>query len=473
MTPLTNLSQAIRQDLEIFGNNGTHWSSDDINNAVNYWKNKLYEAFDGETVGNTIWVSTSTFFIQVTCMKAAWELGISVFNQEFSGAQGHDVVPALEDFYKFIKVKLVHTNFGVMDSHYKFIYLNEFDPCISYPARNYVLNKPIDENTVAVRTHTSGTTGMPRLIEYTHQQGIDRIHNLTKLHGFVESDVPAHYKILHHSSLFMDYALPLLSLCKTHHGLEGEYSVNAGESDDPLVFFNRVLPYMKEHKVTRFLCPYGWGNSMCQATHVDFKEMMSIYIMRVRTTGLVQDLFNTFNFKEISNGFGSSEFSLIAMNKVTKDTVGEFEVNKYSIINDAFEYELFPTHLRGRIKGDEWSTTSDIFTTDGKCLYFHGRNQKIAVDGKEIDVRILQQKIDEFFPGANFSLVADFELNQLYLACFDDLIPNEIEGINRTIVFTFNLPYYKISKMDRIDIKRILRGVKPSNPLLLYYFRTH
>ncbi|MEI7463622.1 MAG: AMP-binding protein, partial [Candidatus Taylorbacteria bacterium] len=360
MTPLTNLSQAIRQDLEIFGNNGTHWSSDDINNAVNYWKNKLYEAFDGETVGNTIWISTSTFFIQVTAMKAAWELGINVFNQEFPGSQGQDVVPALEEFYHFIKVKLVHTDFGVSDSHYKFIYLNEFDPNVAYSHRDYDLNKPVDENTVAVRTHTSGTTGMPKLIEYTHQQGIDRIHNLIDLHGFVESDIPAHYKILHHSSLFMDYAIPLLSLCKVHHGLEGVYAINDGERDDPMVFFNSVLPYMKENKVTRFLCPYDWGNILCQANHVDFEEVLSIYVMQIRTKGLVRALFNTFNFKEISNGFGCSEFGRMATNKFTKDTADEFELNKYSIINKSFEYEFFPTYLRGRIKGGEWSTTSDI-----------------------------------------------------------------------------------------------------------------
>jgi hypothetical protein len=399
-------------------------------------------------------------------MKAAWELGINVFNQEFPGSQGQDVVPALEDFYKFIKVKLVHTDRGVTDSHYKFIYLNDFDPSVSYPHRDYVLNNPIDENTVAVRTHTSGTTGMPKLIEYTHQQGIDRIHNLIELHGFVESDVPAHYKILHHSSLFMDYAIPLLSLCKVHHGLEGVYSVNDGERDDPMVFFNGVLPYMKENKVTRFLCPYDWGNILCQANHVDFKEVLSIYVMQVRTKGLVRDLFNTFNFKEISNGFGCSEFGRMATNKFTKDTADEFELNKYTIINPAFEYEFFPTYLRGRIKGGEWSTTSDIFTTDGNSLYFHGRNQKLSVEGEEIDVRILQQKLTELFPTASFSLVTDFELNRLYLACYDDCIPDDLAEISRSIGCA-------IFKTAKIDIKRILRGAKPSNPLLLYYFRTH
>ena len=65
---LTNLSQAIRPDLEIIGNDGTHWKKDDIDNAVNYWKSKLYEVFAGNTVGETIYISTSTLFTLVTCI---------------------------------------------------------------------------------------------------------------------------------------------------------------------------------------------------------------------------------------------------------------------------------------------------------------------------------------------------------------------------------------------------------------------
>jgi acyl-CoA synthetase (AMP-forming)/AMP-acid ligase II len=336
-----------------------------------------------------------------------------------------------------------------------------------------VLNKPIDENTVAVRTHTSGTTGMPKLIEYTHKHGIDRIYNLIAFHGFEESDVAAHYKILHHSSLFMDFAIPLLALCKIHHGLEGSYTAVKGERDDPIVFFNKVLPYLKENKVTRFLCPYDWGNVMCQANHVDFEDTLSIYVMQIRSQDLVRNLFNAFNFKEVSNGFGCTEFGRMAMNKINKHNIDEFQLNKYSIINEAFEYEFFPTHVKGRIKGGEWSTTSDIFTTDGKSFYFHGRNQKLVIDGVELDVNVLQQALTNFFHTASFSLVPDFELNRLYLACYDYIIPNNLEEINRSIAITLNLIHYKIFKIDKIDIKHILRGSKPSNPLLLYYFRTH
>ena len=368
---MNNLSQIVRQDCEIIGNDGTHWSSDDIQNGVNYWKMAMYDALQGNTVGKTVWISTSTFYTIVCCMKAAWELGANIFNHEYQ--QGTDNVPAFKNFYDFIDIKIVHNDFGFKSDHL-YLYITDFNPDKQYPKRKYVLDKPINDMTVAVKTHTSGTTGLPKIIDYTHRISIDKIQETIDLHGWVSSDIPVHYKTLHHSSLFMDYAIPLLSICKVHHGLEGMYASVPGESDDPILFFNTVLPYIKEKGITQMLCPYDWINVMPDAHAVDMEQTLSFFTTPgVRQKETLVAVFDKFNLKQVDTGFGTSELGLMCLNKTQKATVDSFEVGRFDFLNKNIEYEFYDTYTKGRLKGNDWITLSDIFEKKNGSLYFKGR----------------------------------------------------------------------------------------------------
>jgi hypothetical protein len=464
-----NLSQTIRPDCEIYGNDGTHWTPDDIQNGVNYWKQAIYTALGGKTVGKTVWISTSTFFIIVCCMKAAWELGANVFNQEFQ--QGTDDVPAFKNFYDFVTIKIVHNDFGFKLNHH-FLYISEFNPKEKYPHIEYTLDQPISDKTIAVTTHTSGTTGLPKIIEYTHRIAIDKLAETIALHNWVEDDVPIHYKTLHHSSLFMDYALPLLSLCKVHHSAEGNYAVNFGEFDNSTVFFNRILPYIKKNNVTQMLCPYDWINYMPKAEPVDFEQRLSFFTTPgVRLKETLVTIFDQFNLRQVNTVFGTSELGLMCISKARKDAMADFEVGKFDFINHSIEYELFDTHTKCRRKGTQnWVTLSDILVNVNDCMYFKGRNEKLVVSGITVDVAALRQNLSQTFNAA-FSLVTDYELNQMYLACYDDNIPLDISVVNKHITDHFSKEY-EVTKVAKLDVSQIRRGIKPSSPLLLFYFRS-
>jgi hypothetical protein len=460
---MNSISEIIRPDIEIFGNDSTHWTSDDIQNGVNYWKEAIYAALNGETVGKSVHIASSTLFVVLCCMKATWELGANVFNQSFP--QGIDNVSAFKDFYDFISVKIVHNDFGFKDTR-KHLYIRDFDPYVKHPFRVYPLNGQISDKTVAITTHSSGTACVPELIEYDHRTVIDSIPEIVRMCSLSESDIPLHYKTLHHGSLFKNWTIPLMSVCKIHHSVEGEYSSVVDDWDDPIVFFNTVLPYIKQHGITQMLCLYDWLNHLPKADVVDLSAL-NLSSFTVLSKEPVYEIFDKFNLKQLSIRFGSSEFGIMFLATLTGKNVAGYELGKYSIINQDLEYEFYPTYTLGRLKNKnrDWVATADMFKKGDDYILFCGRNENTVVNGETIDVDMLRKYINTL--STNCSLVPDLERSKLYLAVYDNKMP---DNINQLLRSEFG-PNYLIHRQAYIDISPIRRGVKPTNPILLHYFR--
>lgn len=465
---MNNLSQAIRNDIEIFGNDGTYWSPDDIAHGVNYWKRAIYETFDGKTVGKTIWISSSSVSVIVCCMKAIWELGGSVFNQQFP--QGADDVPVFKDFYNFIDLKIVHNDFGFKDNH-KFLYIKDYDRNSLCPTVEYELDDVVTDQTIAVKTHTSGTTGFPKLLNYTHRNAIDGIPIVIKMHGWTEEDIPVHYKSLHHGALFLRYAIPLFALCKTHHSVEGMYAATEDAADDPLVFFNKVLPYAKEVSATVMMCPYDWVNELPNADAIDLERKLTVLATPgVRVKETLCDIFANFNIKEFGTCFGTVELGRMFLERTTPENLDSFEVGKFTIINTDIEYEFHENFTMAKVtRIGTWIKIADIFEQRDGHVYFMGRNQSFIINGKTVRLSDISDALTKQY-NASFSVVPDLELNCMYLACFDDNIPTDLTTVNNLITEKLSSEY-NVTKVARMDVSQIRRGIKPSTPLLLYYFR--
>jgi hypothetical protein len=66
----------------------------------------------------------------------------------------------------------------------------------------------------------------------------------------------------------------------------------------------------------------------------------------------------------------------------------------------------------------------------------------------------------------------DYELNQLYLAVFDQLIPPDLTLLNSMLTNEFD-SVYTFDKIKVLNYNKVLMGVKPSQPILLYMFRNN
>jgi hypothetical protein len=101
------------------------------------------------------------------------------------------------------------------------------------------------------------------------------------------------------------------------------------------------------------------------------------------------------------------------------------------------------------------------------CFAWHGRNNVLMVHDQPIDVSALKVWLESYLGSLDFVLVPDFELDQLYLALFDPGSKSP-DQIRNAVLDQFSVD---LAGIDYFDFSQYARGVKPSQPLLLYAFR--
>jgi hypothetical protein len=119
------------------------------------------------------------------------------------------------------------------------------------------------------------------------------------------------------------------------------------------------------------------------------------------------------------------------------------------------------------VNDTEWKTIGDIVQIQPDCFAWLGRNNVLMVDDRPIDVSALKVWLESYLGSLDFVLVPDFELDQLYLALFDPG-SKSLEEIKNAVLEQFSVD---LAGIDYFDFSQYARGVKPSQPLLLYAFR--
>ena len=108
---------------------------------------------------------------------------------------------------------------------------------------------------------------------------------------------------------------------------------------------------------------------------------------------------------------------------------------------------------------------------DGQ-LFFEGRTYSIERNGERVYVSPLEQHLATRLNSTEFHIVADLEINELFLAVFNSSLPTDLDQINNIVTEKFS-DNYKFSKIQFFDISTVRSGMKPSAPLLLYAFRSN
>jgi hypothetical protein len=119
------------------------------------------------------------------------------------------------------------------------------------------------------------------------------------------------------------------------------------------------------------------------------------------------------------------------------------------------------------INDTDWKTIGDVVDVQPNCFEWQGRNNVLIVDDQAVDVSGLKAWLESYLGSLDFVLVPDFELGQLYLALFDSRF-DTTEEIKNAVRNQFAV---NLASIDYFDFSQYARGVKPSQPLLLYAFR--
>ena len=465
-----NATQLFRKDLElvnIINNNVV--DSKEIENRKNFYKQKIYQMLDGKTVGRVGLINHNEFDHIVPTMMAFWELGCTVFVHDFN--PGFSDLPWFKKFYEFVDFYITWDHFLPSKFDRPFFDTTDYNPNMVYPTVEYVLDGAITDETIAVRTHSSGTTGIPKLIDFTHGLVTLYAQSITQMHNYNSDDRPYHWKTLHHSSLFLSYAVPLMAQCSRQYYMGTDDL--AGKNYDAKHFFNLVLPLCKKHQLTRMLVPYDWIQHIDQADPVDLQGQLQMIIIRGINKDTAKWAMDNINPREIVDQFGCSEVGAMFIKRINQHNVDSYQPKLFDEIMPNIEYRLNESTVDARWAGHRWYTLADIVRKqDDGQLFFEGRTYSIERNGERVYVSPLEEHLVARLNSTEFHIVADLEINELFLAVFSASLSTNLDQINNIVTEKFS-DNYKFSKIKFFDISTVRSGMKPSAPLLLYAFRSN
>lgn len=462
MKEVTNTVELIRSDCVIQHKHGS-LDQYQIENLKNYIKINLYQAFEGQTVGKTVIVWSNRLTTILPAIKAIWEMGCNIAVHDIN--VGYTDHPEFKNFYKFIDL-IVYDHFQKVERtdflDKKYIDFVEYDPHKIYDAQYCRPNCEITSDMVAVKTHSSGTTGTPKILDISHRNAINIVKNNIKLLKFTEQDLVLHYKTLHHGSLFLNYAIPAFATSSVHY-----WALKTQPSS--LEFLTNTFDFIHATGITKFLIPYNWIRMLIEVDPIDLSQL-SLITIQGPTCGEMQEIFKRFGLKEIINNFGCTEVGTMFVSITNQSNLDSYNPNRFDHVMDRLEYQIQPEFLKARYPGMDWQILEDCFEQKDQILWWHGRTKHVFVDGEKIDFSLIKPVLESHYGTIEFAVVPDFEKNQLYLAIFDNKIPNDVDQVNCILKQQLGKKF-ALAMVMPVDVKRVQYGMKPSAPLLLYMFR--
>jgi len=456
----TNCADLIRSDCQVLGPAGLI-SADELKNRENFIDNQISVYLASNPGPFTAFIALNEFSWIVPLLRSIWRAGGNVFVHDYHS--GYANIPEFKNFYDFINVVVRTTWLPEHFADEKFtIDISYYSRHRSYP-KIEITNTAINGSTIAVKTHSSGTTGMPKIIDFTHDTVRDLTNRLIAFFEFSADDKPLHFKTLHHGSLFLNYAVPLLHLCRDHWYITGI------EPFEPKPYFDEVLPLCKKHQLTRILVPYDWLAKIDQSDPVDLEHITHMHVIRGALPYQMEYIFQNIKPKSIIDIFGCSEIGVMFIETINKNNYKDFVSGKFSLTIPDLEYTIHPTFIRARWPNQPWQTIGDIFQKHQDVLQYIGRSWSIIVDDEVIEIDSLTKFLGKHLIDREWQLVPDFKSNYLYLAIFDDKDLPDLTELNIEISKKVNKKLF-IRAIKHFNITVIQAGMKPSSPILLYAF---
>jgi len=463
---MNNASELIRDDCSLVDFFGQKINPSEIQNRKCFLKKQIRQELNDNTYSKTIYVGINDFDWVVPIILAVWELGGNLFVHDLN--VGFTQIPEFKDFYNFIDLSIPHpaTSRSVNSFDTPSINLRNYNNANQYEDSDCI---EISTSTVAIKTHTSGTTGRPKIVDFTHRHLIDRTREIASFHGYNDKDRPFHFKTFHHGALFIDYALPLLSVATEHYFIRTMTSATTGENYNAKNYLNLVLPYIQKYKLTTIIIPYEWVNYFDQTTPIDMGGQLSIRTLRGYDANICSWIFENINPKEIINQFGCSEIGTMFISRVTKSNYRNYVNNLFTERAPGLEFILEKNLVHARRTGYEWHTLADGFVEDDDKLFYQGRTYSFTIDNKTVYIQELENYLRTCYHPTNFQLVPDFTNNKIYLALFDSTLNTDLAVLNESIAKNVS-PEHCVESVKYFNLPAVLTGIKPSGQILLYAF---
>lgn len=467
------------QFAELHSKELTSYDFDKFNDAINFWKIVLYEGH-GLRSGNTMCIYDSTVgFLYSSLFFAAAELGIEMITPPEKANDDTGYVEHLEvmtkesglfDLAVFDDINMDQPKIVAMGKRYCKKILNEkifFD----YKIKDHELYKYLSTNILAtpdsvlVRATTSGTTGEPKPLKYTHKQ-LYRIsvRNIDVME--YRNNSVCHTRNLHHSFILMTHFLPAMIGSSKH------YSFPLGRWDN----INEFIDLVQQEKISKVALSYkglldeillSMTNKNIQFDHnVDFIvggfHVKPEYITLAKKT----------NVQNIVSLFGNNEtFGPIFVKQINQNQeINSYKPDWYPPAPDDF---MTIKNLDNKISvsvaplGIEDIVLEDTLIGNNIDGYIHkGRDNLFRLNEEVFTIPELTEIVAPNCTG-DFDICPDILDQKLYLAVWNGEI--DFEKINQTMRQKFrHLQFNNYAKLHKDNYS----GFKVNMSVLRNYFKT-
>jgi len=456
----------------------------DFDNDITYWKTLLYEEYNIRP-GNSIALYDKTIrYSYCTLFLAAAELGVRlIIIPEYPTSESGrtNIMDAYIEKYGKIDLcildeQAVHSKpLLALTKYYGKLTITKsvFD---EYEIKDHniytflktkIFARPDDILTIST---TSGSTGVPKLIPYTHQQLYRNAIRNTKVYGFKSSDRACHTRNMHHPFVLIDFFMPSLNIIENHYqfvapALETE---SDGSTEKFVKFINdnkinqiafssrpameRVMDYMTANNI-KFDHEF---NMILGGQYVPKKYLQ--YIKDTNATKIIAIIGTTetmspLMLKHITPNDNIDQYEENYVGRPPDNTY-EFQLNGESLSVSCPELYPAPIVLEDRFKGDIVSG-----------FYHLGRDNFYRIDHVNFQISDVVNIVKKVFDG-EFDVCFDPHYQNLYLAIWSGQV--DFEKINMLIYQTLEIKFKDFAYLNKIEYNT---GFKLNQQQLRNYFR--
>ena len=455
----------IHPEIQWYQPSDTGWHIVDYNDIVGgiiQWKNILYEQTNFKP-GQKFGVGSSHCdYTYLTAIFAGIELGGKIIVMPSTASGKQLIGPIAAWLYEDNVTKAIHDGNAVMDEHtipWSTFYSFES----KFKSFAHLQQTDRSSKEIVLTTTTSGSTGTPRVIDYSHQLFDDVRARSIKIFKLDQEDRVLHLSNMHHGGTGGVFFLPSLSACKYHYYFNG-----LADNLDIDQFINLI----KQEKISKAMFPNNllvdkFLNKLDWLDH-DFE----IYVNQANSRSWIEHVRRT-NIKAIHSLFGSTEtLGPIFLNTITPNSKLDHNVLNYGkLLDDHYSVDCHNDCTVVTIKNHYQETLSDRFVVDSNNDYiFQSRTTLIRINECIISLADVT-KLTQDLLGDDGVIVPDTVTNKIYVAYTDKLIDpvNVIHQLNYRLG-TMS-PVLQVDHADCIDLNQFVTGIKLSIENLRDHFR--
>ena len=302
----------------------------------------------------------------------------------------------------------------------------------------------VDEDSPLIYTTSSGTTGTPKVISYSHKFFYDLMLRNVCLYDLKPTDKCMHTKLLHHGSVVGVYFLPTMHACELHY-----------HTIDQAHYQEQLLDCEQIDRVLMF-----------PAKLIDFRqvtqsEKVCIYTLAPLSDDYVQHTVGDCGHSVYSI-FGCTETSgPLFLPSITPENYHcADQCNMGQPLDNFYQLSLNNNLLTVTMPDGSTVCTGDKFDIVDNNFIFQGRSNLYRIDDVKVDLGDLIQLVETHTgmkSQSYFDVVVDQAYNSIYLR--SDSSVNLVD-LNKYILSQTGIPQYCISYNLVYPRKYLVTGIK-------------